>query len=150
MFYHNNAKIEPDKNHLIRFFQKFMPVTPNLQEDIFFIIQNGKRFATHLFLVLILIETTDLIFAVDIIPAILAITQDQFIVYTSNVFAILGLGSLYFALAGLVHRIGFELWSGNSAGHCRYKDAAYRLIHNSNRMSLIFIATIITGSFFSP
>jgi len=104
MFYHNNAKIEPDKNHLIRFFQKFIPVTPNLQEDIFFVRQDGKRFATPLFLVLILIETTDLIFAVDIIPAILAITQDQFIVYTSSVFGILGLCSLYFALAGVVHR----------------------------------------------
>ena len=104
MFNHNNAKIDPEKNPVIRFFKKFMPVTPDLHEDKFFTKLNGRRYATPLFLVLILIETTDLIFAVDSIPAILAITQDQFIVYTSNVFAILGLRSLYFALAGVVHR----------------------------------------------
>ena len=102
MFNHNKAKIEPDKNPLLRIFKKFVPVTPVLHEDRFFIRIDGKRFTTPLFLVLILIETSDLIFAVDSIPAILAITQDQFIVYTSNVFAILGLRSLYFALAGIV------------------------------------------------
>lgn len=104
MFNHSNSKIEPDKNPVIKFFKKLMPVTQTLHEDNFFVKIDGKRFATPLFLVLILIETTDLIFAVDSIPAILAITQDQFIVYTSNVFAILGLRSLYFALAGIVHR----------------------------------------------
>lgn len=104
MLQHNNTKIEPDKNPVIRFFKRFMPVTQELREDKFFVKTGGKRFATPLFLVLILIETTDVIFAVDSIPAILAITQDQFIVYTSNVFAILGLRSLYFALAGVVHR----------------------------------------------
>ena len=104
MFFHNNTKIEPDKNPVIRFFKRFMPVTPGMQGDKFFVKIDGKRVATPLFLVLILIETTDLIFAVDSIPAILAITQDQFIVYTSNVFAILGLRSLYFALAGVVNR----------------------------------------------
>jgi tellurite resistance protein TerC len=81
-----------------------MPVTDQLHGDRFFVKLDGKRYATPLFLVLILIETTDLIFAVDSIPAILAITQDQFIVYTSNVFAILGLRSLYFALAHVVDR----------------------------------------------
>lgn len=104
MFGHNNVKIDPDKNPVVRFFRKFMPVTAELHEDRFFIKKDGKNFATPLFLVLILIETTDLIFAVDSIPAILAITQDQFIVYTSNVFAILGLRSLYFALAGIIHK----------------------------------------------
>ncbi len=98
------SKIDPDKNPVIRFFKKFVPVTPDLHEDRFFTKLDGRRYATPLFLVLILIETSDLIFAVDSIPAILAITQDQFIVYTSNVFAILGLRSLYFALAGVVHR----------------------------------------------
>ncbi len=104
MFNHNQAKIDPEKNPVIRFFRKIIPVTPQLHDDKFFVRINGERFATPLFLVLILIETSDLIFAVDSIPAILAITQDQFIVYTSNVFAILGLRSLYFALAGIVHR----------------------------------------------
>jgi len=149
MFYHNNAKIEPDKNPLIRFFKKVMPVTPNLQEDNFFIKLNGKRYATPLFLVLILIETTDLIFAVDSITAILAITQDQFIVYTSNVFAILGLRSLYFALAGVVHR--FWLLSFGLATVLVFvgiKMLISDLYKIPIEWSLIFIATIITGSIF--
>jgi len=147
MFYHNNAKIEPDKNPLIRFFKKFMPITPDLQEDNFFVKLNGKRFATPLFLVLILIETTDLIFAVDSIPAILAITQDQFIVYTSNVFAILGLRSLYFALSGVVHR--FWLLSFGLAIVLVFVGIKMLLIDLYKipiELSLIFIAAIITGS----
>lgn len=149
MFYHNNSKIEPDKNPLIRFFKKFIPVTPDLQEDNFFLKLNGKRFATPLFLVLILIETTDLIFAVDSIPAILAITQDQFIVYTSNVFAILGLRSLYFALAGVVHR--FWLLSFGLAVVLVFVGIKMLLIDLYKipiEWSLIFIAIIITGSIF--
>jgi tellurite resistance protein TerC len=147
MFYHNNAKIEPDKNPVIKFFKKIMPITPDLQEDKFFVKQNGKRFATPLFLVLILIETTDLIFAVDSIPAILAITQDQFIVYTSNVFAILGLRSLYFALAGVVHR--FWLLSYALAVVLVFVGIKMLLIDIYKipiEWSLIFIATTITGS----
>ena len=147
MFYHNNAKIEPDKNPIIRFFKKHMPVTPDLHEDNFFVKLNGKRFATPLFLVLILIETTDLIFAVDSIPAILAITQDQFIVYTSNVFAILGLRSLYFALAGVVHR--FWLLSYGLAVVLVFVGIKMLLIDVYKipiEWSLVFIATIITGS----
>ena len=104
MFGHKNVKVNPDKNPLIRMVKRWMPVTSDLHGDRFFVTLDGKRFATPLFLVLILVETTDLIFAVDSIPAILAITQDQFIVYTSNVFAILGLRSLYFALAGIAGR----------------------------------------------
>jgi tellurite resistance protein TerC len=147
MFYHNNAKIEPDKNPVIRFFKKFMPITPDLHEDKFFVKLSGKQFATPLFLVLILIETTDLIFAVDSIPAILAITQDQFIVYTSNVFAILGLRSLYFALAGVVHR--FWLLSYGLAVVLVFVGLKMLLIDVYKipiEWSLVFIATIITGS----
>ncbi|MBK7131584.1 MAG: TerC family protein [Bacteroidales bacterium] len=147
MFFHNNAKIEPDKNPVIRFFKKIMPVTSNLQEDNFIVKLDGKRYATPLFLVLILIETTDLIFAVDSIPAILAITQDQFIVYTSNVFAILGLRSLYFALAGVVHR--FWLLSYGLAVVLVFVGIKMLLIDVYKipiEWSLIFIAAIITGS----
>ena len=96
-----DIKIEPDKNPLIRFFRKFFPVTDTFEGDQFFVVKNGKRWITPLFLVVVIIETTDLIFAVDSIPAILAISEDAFIVYTSNVFAIMGLRSLYFALAGI-------------------------------------------------
>ncbi|GGG10608.1 TerC family protein [Pontibacter amylolyticus] len=104
MFTEKGTAIDPENNPVMKFFRRMMPVTNQLHGDKFFVKLDGKRFATPLFLVLVLIETTDLIFAVDSIPAILAITQDQFIVYTSNVFAILGLRSLYFALAHVVDR----------------------------------------------
>ena len=149
MFYHNNAKIHPEKNPVIRFFKKFMPVTPELHDDRFFIKLDGRRYATPLFLVLILIETSDLIFAVDSIPAILAITQDQFIVYTSNVFAILGLRSLYFALAGVVHR--FWLLSYGLAIVLIFVGIKMILVDFYKipiEWSLVFIAAIITGSIF--
>jgi tellurite resistance protein TerC len=149
MFFHNNAKIHPEKNPVIRFFKKFMPVTPDLHEDRFFTKLNGRQYATPLFLVLILIETTDLIFAVDSIPAILAITQDQFIVYTSNVFAILGLRSLYFALAGVVHR--FWLLSYGLAVVLIFVGIKMILVDFYKipiEWSLLFIAAIITGSIF--
>jgi tellurite resistance protein TerC len=96
-----DLKIDPEKNPVIKFARKIFPVTPSFEGDRFFVKRDGKNWATPLFLVVILIETTDLIFAVDSIPAILAISDDSFIVYTSNVFAILGLRSLYFALAGI-------------------------------------------------
>lgn len=149
MFNHSNSKIEPDKNPVIKFFKKFMPVTQTLHEDKFFIRIDGKRFATPLFLVLILIETTDLIFAVDSIPAILAITQDQFIVYTSNVFAILGLRSLYFALAGIIHR--FWLLSYGLAIVLVFVGIKMILIDFYKipiEWSLLFIATTIATSVF--
>ncbi|MHC1731450.1 MAG: TerC family protein [Bacteroidales bacterium] len=147
MFNHSNSKIDPDKNPVIKFFKKFMPVSDTLHEDKFFTKIDGRRVATPLFLVLILIETTDLIFAVDSIPAILAITQDQFIVYTSNVFAILGLRSLYFALAGVVHR--FWLLSYGLAIILVFVGIKMILIDFYKipiEWSLLFIASIITGS----
>lgn len=95
------SKVDPDKNPLVRLFKKFLPVTSEMHEGKFFIKQNARLFATPLFIVLIVVEFTDLIFAVDSIPAILAISNDTFIIFTSNVFAILGLRALYFALAGI-------------------------------------------------
>jgi tellurite resistance protein TerC len=103
MAMNHGTKIDPAKNPVVRLFKKLFPVTEEYHGSNFWIRQSGKWVATPLFVVLILIEVTDLIFAVDSIPAILAITKDPFIVYTSNVFAILGLRSLYFALAGLMH-----------------------------------------------
>lgn len=94
------TKINIANSPALRFLRKFIPVTPDYHESNFTVRLDNKLHATPLLLVLILVETTDLIFAVDSIPAILAITNDPFIVYTSNVFAILGLRSLYFALAG--------------------------------------------------
>jgi tellurite resistance protein TerC len=87
----------------VKYLSKFINFTPKLHGERFIIIQNGKRFFTPLFLVLLLIEKTDLVFALDSIPAILAITQDPLIVFSSNIFAILGLRSLYFLLAQVMH-----------------------------------------------
>jgi len=96
--------IHPETNPLVRLFKRIMPVTKDYEGDKFFVRRNGVLMATPLFLVLLLVEFTDVIFAVDSIPAIFAVTSDPFIVYTSNVFAILGLRSLYFALAGVMDK----------------------------------------------
>ena len=95
-------EIHPEKNPVLRLFRLFMPVTKDYVEGKFFVKEAGKYFATPLFIVLLVVETTDVMFALDSIPAILAITSDPFIVYTSNVFAILGLRAIYFALAGIM------------------------------------------------
>jgi tellurite resistance protein TerC len=92
----------PEKNPVVRLFQKIFPVTHELRGPRFFVLENGRRYATPLLLSLVAVEVTDLIFAVDSIPAIFAITTDPFIVFTSNIFAILGLRSLYFLLAGII------------------------------------------------
>lgn len=101
MLFHDDKEVEPDKNPLVRLFKRFFPVTDSMSGGRFFVKINAKRFATPLFIVLLIVEFTDLIFAVDSIPAILAVSNDTFIIFTSNVFAILGLRSLYFALAGI-------------------------------------------------
>jgi len=98
----SNESIDFEKNISLRLLRKFIPLTKDFHSDKFFVRQAGKWAATPMFAVLICVEFTDLIFAVDSIPAIFAITQDTFIVYTSNVFAILGLRSLYFALSGVL------------------------------------------------
>ena len=98
----HDKEVHPEKNPVLKLFRRFMPVTKNFEGDKFTIKRDGRRFATPLLVVLLMVETTDVIFALDSIPAILAITLDPFIVYTSNVFAILGLRALYFALAGIM------------------------------------------------
>lgn len=104
MAVHRNEEMHPEQNPVVRLLRRIMPVTENYERDHFFIRRAGKLLATPLFLVLLVVETTDLIFAVDSIPAIFAVTNDPFIVYTSNVFAILGLRSLYFLLAGVIDK----------------------------------------------
>lgn len=100
-------KVDPENSKVIQFVSRIIPFKKELHGDKFFIKEKGKTYGTLLFMCLIFIETADLVFAVDSIPAILAITQDKFIVYTSNVFAILGLRSLYFALAGIIDRFRY-------------------------------------------
>jgi tellurite resistance protein TerC len=102
-FQKETAEVHPERNIAVRIFRKFIPVSSEFHEGRFFVRINGKRHATLLVIVLLVVETTDLVFALDSIPAIFAITTDPFIVYTSNVFAILGLRALYFALAGMMN-----------------------------------------------
>lgn len=94
--------VHPERNPVVNYFRKWFPVTPGYVENKFFVPQDGRWIATPLFLVLLVVETTDLIFALDSIPAVFAITRDPFIVYTSNVCAILGLRAFYFLLAGVM------------------------------------------------
>jgi tellurite resistance protein TerC len=97
----SETEIHPERNPVLRLIRKWLPTTENYVNGRFVVRSNDSICATPLLIVLLMVETTDLIFAVDSIPAILAITTDPFIVYTSNVFAILGLRALYFALAGI-------------------------------------------------
>ena len=101
MLFGDDKPLEPEKNPMVKFVRRMFPVTESFEGDKFFVRRDHRIWATPLFIVVMLIEGTDLIFAVDSIPAIISISDDTFIVYTSNVFAILGLRSLYFALAGI-------------------------------------------------
>ena len=96
--------MDPDKNFLIRLLRRVLPVTPDLQGSKFFARVNGKTFATPLLIALIFLEATDIVFAVDSVPAIFAVTSEPLIVFTSNIFAILGLRALFFMLAGAVDK----------------------------------------------
>ncbi|HWL10111.1 MAG TPA: TerC family protein [Planctomicrobium sp.] len=97
-----DEEFDAENSSIMKIAKRFFPVTPEFDGKKFFTIQNGKRYATPMFLAVLLIESCDVMFAIDSIPAVIAITQDPFIVFTSNIFAILGLRSLYFALAGLM------------------------------------------------
>jgi tellurite resistance protein TerC len=104
MIFGKNQEIHPEQNPMVRWFTKLVPVTSNYHEDRFMVRVNGRRMATPLLVVLFCVEVSDLIFAVDSIPAIFSVSLDPFIVYTSNVFAIMGLRSLYFVLGGMVSK----------------------------------------------
>lgn len=107
ILFKKHEDIKPEDTWFVRFCRRHLRFTDRIEKGRFFVLENGKRYATPLLLALIVVEATDLMFAVDSIPAILAITKDSFIVYTSNVFAILGLRSLYFALAGIIEKFTY-------------------------------------------
>ncbi len=107
MAFGGEEKIEPEKNLLVRLVRKFVPITKRVRDDRFFIRRQGILAATPLFLTLLVVESSDVIFAVDSIPAVLAVTRDPFIVYTSNVFAIMGLRSLYYLLANVMEMFAY-------------------------------------------
>jgi tellurite resistance protein TerC len=98
----HEPEVHPEGNVIVRFFRRFWPVTRDYHEHRFFVKMDGRIMATPLFIVLLLVETTDVVFALDSIPAIFGVTKDPFIVYTSNIFAILGLRALYFLLASVI------------------------------------------------
>jgi tellurite resistance protein TerC len=95
-------EIHPERNPVVRLFRRVMPVTDSYEDDRFFIRRAGRLMATPLFVVVLVVETSDIVFAIDSVPAVLGITTDRFIAYSSNVCAILGLRALYFALAGVM------------------------------------------------
>jgi TerC family integral membrane protein len=105
--FEQEKEVHPEKNPVLRMAQRFVPVTTHFEGPRFFVTREGRRFATPLFLALIAIETTDVVFAADSVPAALAITTDPFILYTSNVFAILGLRSMYFAVSGFMRYLRY-------------------------------------------
>lgn len=147
MALHKNEQLHPEQNPLVKLLRKLMPVTDGYEGDKFFIRRAGKLMATPLFLVLLLVESTDLVFAVDSIPAIFAITDDPFIVYTSNVFAILGLRSLYFLLAGVVDKFHYlKLGLSVVLVFVGIKMVIVDLYKIPVGLSLAVIATILTTS----
>ncbi len=107
LFLQREAEVHPEKNPLFRLFRKFVPSVPEYHGQRFTIVKEGKRYATPLLAVLVSVEATDVVFALDSIPAIFAITKDPFIIYTSNIFAILGLRSMYFLLAGIMDKFRY-------------------------------------------
>jgi tellurite resistance protein TerC len=105
--FQREGHIDPRQNPLFKLFRRVMPAVDEFHDGQFTVVKAGKRYATPLLLVLIAIETTDIVFAMDSIPAIFAVTKDPFIVFTSNIFAILGLRALYFALAGMMDKFHY-------------------------------------------
>jgi tellurite resistance protein TerC len=107
LFAQRNEQMHPERNPVFRLFTRFVPSVPDYHGHRFTVVKNGRRYATPLLAVLVLVEATDLVFAVDSIPAVFAVTTDPFIVYTSNIFAILGLRAMFFLLAGVMDRFRY-------------------------------------------
>lgn len=147
LFAGDDEEIHPEKNPAIRLARRFFPITKDFHGAKFSIVENGRRVLTPMALVLLMVETTDVIFAVDSIPAIFAVTRDPFIVFTSNVFAILGLRSLYFVLAGAIGyfrylKVGLSLVLVLIGG----KMLVMKWYHMPTTLSLALVAGIIIGS----
>ncbi len=140
-----DAEIDPRKNPLVNFFKKFFPVTHQLHGAKFFVRQRKFRVATPLFIALLVIETTDIVFAFDSVPAIFAITTDPFIVYSSNIFAILGLRALYFVLSAMIDRFKYlEKSLTLILLFIALKMLAKDLLHIPTGFSLLFILLTLT------
>jgi tellurite resistance protein TerC len=139
--------IDLENNRILKFVRRFIPVTNNYQGQLFFVYEQGQRMATPLFMVLILVEFTDVLFALDSIPAIFAVTREPFIVYTSNVFAIMGLRSLYFLLANVVQKFVYLRYGlAFILTFVGFKILTESFLHISNIVSLLVIATALAVS----
>jgi TerC family integral membrane protein len=148
MFRQDDADIQPEENFIVRLVTRYIPLTHQYDGEKFFTKIDGKRTGTLLLLVLVIVEVTDLIFAVDSIPAIFAITTNTFIVYTSNVFAILGLRSMYFLLAGVVEKFHYlKMGLAIVLTFIGTKMLVLALgIHIPIYASLIFVAVVLLSS----
>lgn len=147
MMMHKETEVHPEKNIFIRLARRLFPVEPGYESERFIVKKNGKTFITSLLLVLITVETTDVVFAVDSIPAVFGVTRDPFIVYSSNVFAILGLRALYFLLASVINKF-FYLSYGLSIVlmFIGAKMIIVDFFHIPIQVSLIIVASILTIS----
>jgi tellurite resistance protein TerC len=145
MALHKETEIHPDRNPLLRVVRRFVPVTADFEDDRFFVRRAGHVLVTPLLLVLVVVETTDLIFAVDSIPAVFAVTTDPFIVYTSNVLAIMGLRSLYFVFANIIDTF-YYLRFGLAVilAYVGVKMVLTDVDHIPSALSLLVIAVILS------
>jgi tellurite resistance protein TerC len=147
MFQDDGEQIDPGKNPFLKLCRKIFPMTPNYNGSNFFVREGLKIMATPLLAVLVVIETTDLLFAVDSIPAVFAITQDAFIVYTSNIFAILGLRSLYFVLAGVLDKFIYLKYGLSIVlAFIGVKMLIIDIVKIPTFFSLMVVCILITGS----
>jgi len=147
LFMHKEAEHHPERSLAFRALRKVIPATPALHGNHFFTVEGGRHVATPLFLCLALIEISDVIFALDSVPAIFGVTLDPFIVFTSNIFAILGLRSLYFAIASLIGR--FEYLSVGLAAVLVFIGVKMTIsgwVHIPSVASLVVVASLLGGS----
>lgn len=146
---------EPDKNPAVRLFRKLVPMTDGPRDGKFFVVEGGKRLATPLLLALVVIEVSDIVFAVDSIPAIFSVTQDPFIVFTSNIFAILGLRSMFFLLSGVMEKfhylkVGLALVLGFIGAKMLIVDLLHIPIVISLGVVVVILASAIGASMIWP
>lgn len=145
--HHDEAEVHPESNIALRFVKRVVPSTNQLDGQKLFTRENGRLLATPLFAVLVMIETTDVVFAVDSVPAVLAVSREQFIVFSSNAFAILGLRALYFLLAGMSDRFRYlNIGLGVILGFVGVKMLISGFYHLPTWASLVVIALVLTVS----
>ena len=145
IFTEKETEVHPERNPVVRLFQRFVPLTGSYHGKHFFVHEDGRLKATPLMLVLVVVEATDVVFAVDSIPAVFGVTTNAFIVFTSNIFAILGLRALYFLLAGLMHKFHYLSYGlGLVLVFVGGKMLAERWIHIPTELSLGIVLGVLT------